>query len=179
MHAAKGLTLIELLLSLALLGILSALALPSYLQLIQTQSADRLRDDLFAALMSARNQATTLGLPVAICTASNLYTADPTDLRCASPGKDWLDGWFVFVDLNEDREHQPDERILSVYEDKPADIELGYSRTKALRFDRQGRVLGYAGSFYLCKSAIDYVVRLAVSSTGRLRFAEPESGHCD
>jgi len=178
MHTAKGLTLIELLISLALLGILSALALPSYHQLIQTQSADRLRDDLFAALMSARNQATTLGLPVTICGAANLFTTEPADLRCISPAKDWSGGWFVFIDLNEDRKHQPDERVLSVYEDAPADADLKYNRSYTIRFDRQGRSPGNNGTFRITKNDIGYLQCVVVSSSGRFRFELAGDKHC-
>ncbi|PTY38121.1 hypothetical protein BGP77_16875 [Saccharospirillum sp. MSK14-1] len=172
MHTAKGLTLIELLLSLALLGILSALALPSYRQLIQTQSADRLRDDLFADLSFARSQALSLGLPVAVCTSTNLFITDPSSLTCLNPGTDWSAGWMIFIDVNNDKNHQSNEPLLSVYEDSPGDVLIRFNRTQAITFDRRGRA--NAASFYLCRQDIEYVQRIAVSLQGRIRYAAIE-----
>lgn len=177
MHAAKGLTLIELLVSLALLGILSALALPGFDRLIKTQRADRLRDDLFSDLTLARSQAMSLGLPVSICTTNNVFVTDPTTLSCLEPGRNWSAGWLVFVDPNEDKQHQSNERLLTVYEDAPGDVEIRFNRNQAVLFDRQGRAPGTSASFYVCHNNIDYVQRITISR-GRVRFAEQDEVEC-
>lgn len=178
-HSAHGWTLIELLVSLALLALLTALALPSYQTLIQTQSADRLRDDLFAHLTLARTQAQTLGLPVVICTATDIFVVNPSDLQCASPGGDWTSGWFVFVDMDKDKQHQDDEPLIAVYEDAPLDVSIRFNLDRAVLFDRQGRAPGSNGSFYVCQLEMDFLVGIAISKTGRIRFKEAAPAECD
>lgn len=177
MDAAKGWTLVELLVSLVLLAILTALAVPGYDRLIKTQGADRLRDDLFADLTLARSQALSLGLPVAICTSADLFVAELAELRCQEPGRNWSAGWLVFVDLNEDKQHQSDERLLAIYEEAPGDVEVRFNRNQAVLFDRQGGAPGSGASFYLCRNDIDYAQRIVISR-GRVRFAKADSGGC-
>ncbi|WP_108123891.1 GspH/FimT family protein [Saccharospirillum mangrovi] len=176
-HSAHGWTLIELLVSLALLALLTAVALPGYQSLIQTQSANRLRDDLFAHLTLARTQARTLGLPVAVCTTTDLFVANPNNLQCASAGGDWTPGWFVFVDLNEDKQHQDGEPLISVYEDAPLNVSVRFNLNRAVLFDRQGRASGSNGSFFVCRLDIEFLSAVVISPTGRIRFdaAKPEN----
>lgn len=177
MHTAKGWTLVELLVSLALLGILLALALPGFDRLSKTQRADRLRDDLFADLTLARSQALSLGVPVSICTNNPIIVADVTALDCLVPGDNWSSGWLVFVDLNADRQRQSHERLLAVYEDAPGDIEIRFNRNQAVMFDRQGYLADSGSSFYICRNDIGYVQRLAIAR-GRVRFVQGDQAQC-
>lgn len=93
-----GITLTEALVTLALMGILLALALPSMRAfVIQNRLAAETRL-LIAALTLARNEAVKRGRPVLVCRSSN---ADAADARCSGAvsgdrdGADWGAGWLV------------------------------------------------------------------------------------
>lgn len=95
-----GITLMEALVTLAIMGILLALALPSMRAfVIQNRLAAETRL-LIAALTLARNEAVKRGRPVLLCRSSN---ADAADARCSGAvsgdrdGADWGAGWLVLA----------------------------------------------------------------------------------
>ena len=95
-----GITLMEALVTLAIMGILLALALPSMRAfVIQNRLAAETRL-LIAALTLARNEAVKRGSAVQICRSSN---ADADHARCSGAasgdrgGADWGAGWLVLA----------------------------------------------------------------------------------
>src|SRR5262245_45410611 len=92
MRYTEGYTLLELLVAVAIVGILAAVAVPSFTDTIDRNSRDEAMMDLTRALAYARTEAVTRGRRVAIC-----VSADQTS--CAgSAADDWKQGWIVFTD---------------------------------------------------------------------------------
>ncbi len=95
----RGLGLAELLVVLAVTGVLLALGLPNFGAMIARQRLRTAANDLFAAIELTRSQAIARGRRVMMA------PLDPA-------GRDWLQGWAVFVDRNGDgRPDQDDEWI--------------------------------------------------------------------
>lgn len=99
----SGVTLAEALATLAIMGILLALALPSMRAfLIQNRLAAETRL-LVAALTLARNEAVQRGQPVLVCRSITADAIDATAAGCSSAasgdrgGADWAAGWLVLV----------------------------------------------------------------------------------
>lgn len=85
-----GLTAIELLITLALAGVLATLAVPGFAALTRSVGLSSAANELLSALHTARSAAVLRGLPVAVC-----LTAD--DQTCLARPDSAASGWLVFV----------------------------------------------------------------------------------
>ena len=83
---STGLTLIELLAALLVLGLLVLLGLPVLTRSLDTLNADLLRWQLHTALSTARNTAIVQNRVVGVCPSQNGRTCS----------KDWSTGWLLF-----------------------------------------------------------------------------------
>ena len=93
-RAQGGLTLIELMVTLAVLSILILVAAPAFREAIMNVRMSALANDLMADLALARSEAIKQGRTVMICPSPAPHTA------CS--GTDWKVGWMVFVDADND-----------------------------------------------------------------------------
>ncbi len=140
---ARGVTLIELLITLAVLAILVAIGFPSMQEAFRTNRVSAFSNDLLAAAAYARSEAIRRTGEVAIC-ASPDPTAGGSDAVAAAAtcsGLDWSRGWIVFVDADRDGQRQPGEEVLRVGEPHGFLSAQG-STSFVLRYDRLGRAVG-------------------------------------
>ncbi len=91
----RGMTLIELMVTLAVLAIAMAISAPQFSQWgrgtrVVTQGAD-----IQNALAYARSESLRRGVRVAVCRSAAPRADNPT---CSSSTGTWADGWLVFVD---------------------------------------------------------------------------------
>ena len=90
-----GLTLIELMVTVAVLGILAAWGYPAFTGLVSQMQYNRTRDALVDTLSAARNDAIFNSRTVRVCASLNGSSCDPTPT-------DWDTGWIVHEDCNGD-----------------------------------------------------------------------------
>lgn len=89
----SGFTLVELLVAIALVGLLTALALPRFAGFFQRYRADTVRDELLASLQLARVEAIRRGVAVVV----------ERQTGCANllnSGNNWSCGWQLYADTN-------------------------------------------------------------------------------
>ncbi|KTC04804.1 GspH/FimT family pseudopilin [Pseudomonas syringae] len=86
-HIAKGFSLIELLVTVSLVGILAAIAIPSFTSSIQSNKADTELSDLQRALNYARLEAINRGVTVRIAPTSGTAWTGELQVYLASDTK--------------------------------------------------------------------------------------------
>ena len=91
--AQAGFTLVELMVVLALVGIVAAIAAPSFSSFIANERLSSAANDLISDLMLARGSAATSGKHAIVCASIN-------GTSCSNNASDWAIGRIVFVDKN-------------------------------------------------------------------------------
>jgi type IV fimbrial biogenesis protein FimT len=86
---SRGFTLIELLVTIAVAGVLLAIAVPNFAELMRNNRSEASANELVAALNVARVEAVKRGQRVSLCPSAN-------GTSCS--GTAWQSGWIVFVD---------------------------------------------------------------------------------
>jgi type IV fimbrial biogenesis protein FimT len=91
----RGFTLMEMLVVLAIGGILAAVAAPSLVAVIESNRRTTISNQLMEDLMLARRQAIALSTPVALC-GSDSTRADECIARDGASA-DWSNGWYTYI----------------------------------------------------------------------------------
>ncbi len=96
MKKYTGFTLIELMITLAIVGVLLTVGVPSLKSFMQGSRLISTTNELLSAIHVARSEAIKLNKRVTICTSTN-------GTSCTSPPSgNWRKGWIVFADANGD-----------------------------------------------------------------------------
>lgn len=163
MKPQHGLTLIELMISLAVVGTLGAVAVPAFSGGLEAARASETRAALLASLTGAATRAAITGVHGVLCPS--------TDGANCLDSPDWSAGWLVFLDNNGSRELEGGERVLRVQPALAGKVRL-HSTVGRTRIVFQGNG-GNAGSnvtFTLCDGRGPARARaLIMSNTGGLR----------
>ena len=94
LRGQKGLTLIELLVTIAILAILLAIAVPNFITFVQNSRLVGQTNDLVTALNYARSEAIKRGVRVSVCSRLDNTTCSGATVV------NWDAGWLVFVNPN-------------------------------------------------------------------------------
>jgi type IV fimbrial biogenesis protein FimT len=104
MRRQCGITVAELLVALAVVGVLTGFAIPAFSGFMERNRATIALNQLLGALQSARAAAVTLRRPVVVC---------PGDSAVACGARDsWHLGMLIFADRNGDGRRDADEDVL-------------------------------------------------------------------
>lgn len=92
MRKNLGFTIIELLVTIVVMAVIAGFAVPSFKELMISNSVSSTTDQLYEALIYARAEAVKRGQYVAICKS--------TDKKSCNSSASWTSGWLVFTDKN-------------------------------------------------------------------------------
>lgn len=89
-----GFTLMELMITVAVVGIVASLGVPSFQNMLNENRVTSLANELAASLNIARSEAIKRGTRVSVCKSANVSSTSPT----CSTTANWQNGWLIFVD---------------------------------------------------------------------------------
>lgn len=158
----SGFTLLELMISIAILAISLSLAVPAMGDFIQNQ---RLRSDsgrLHMDLLYARSMAINQGQQIIICPSS--------DGSACHSEPNWELGWFVFIDSNNDRAYQQTEQLLRIATAMETLSASSSIHRRNIRFFPDGSAAGSAATITICDPrGIKFARALIIANSGRVR----------
>ena len=174
---ARGFTLIELAIVLAIVAILLRVAAPGMSRAVAARALAAQSSEFMAALRFARTAALQRGAAVTICASA---TGVPSP-ACQGPrATDWRAGWIVFADRDRRGMPNANEPLLRVQQ--PLQISGGVAGTRgSISFTAAGFATD-ASSHFLFSAPAEAIdapppVMVCVSKQGRPRLSA--SGACD
>lgn len=157
----NGFTLIELLVTIAVFAVIVGVAIPSFQNIIVSNSVSFSRDEFFSVLTYSRSEAIKSGTSVTVCRSSDSVTCDDS--------LDWGDGWLIFVDINQDGNLDSADRIIRSVAGLEGDVTMTHGGSDdRITFDSRGLALRGSGTItfsHFTGSEHDRTVDLGV--TGR------------
>jgi type IV fimbrial biogenesis protein FimT len=176
-----GFTIIELMITLVIVAIVASLGVPAFRETIQNNRMATQLNELVGSLTLARSEAVKRGARTRVCKGTA-----PT---CDTSTSGWEQGWFVWVDGNDDgnftpgdtnsngRWDQGEDELLQVFGPLSGNNTLrGDGNTgNAVTFNTQG--FGTSGTIRLCDSRGAGEARgVVLFNTGRIRRSMDSNG---
>jgi type IV fimbrial biogenesis protein FimT len=164
----KGLTLIELMVTLAVAIVILAIGIPSFDRMHINNRIVSFTNQIVSALTLARLEAITRGTPTTVCARSA-----PTAQTCATSANsaNWLNGWLVFSDRSGtvgviDTGGGADDEIIRAFEAPPGKASIAVSETSTaskksevvdfVHFLSTGQRLDFSGDYREAGFALGY-----------------------
>ncbi|BFM14343.1 hypothetical protein R50073_05260 [Maricurvus nonylphenolicus] len=166
MRYSKAFTFIELLTSLAIIGILTGFAIPTFTTLLEVNSSISARDNLLAAINYTRLEAISRVTTITLC----------PKLTSSTCGKVWSEGILVFTDPNQNGRIDEEEEVLREFSPLWGGGTLRWSSfgsNNYLRYTPLGNTLNQNGSFIYCPTSnnLRYAQVIVINRGGRARAA--------
>lgn len=156
-----GFTLIELLITVSLIGIIAGIAVPSFRDIVLSNSVSFSRDEFFTVVNFARSEAIKSGTSVTICKSDDAAACDDS--------LSWNSGWLVFFDRNQDGSLDTNDRVVKTIAGLEGAVSMSYGGSDdRITYNSRGMLLRGDGLFTFAHSSgtkYDKTVELGV--TGR------------
>lgn len=156
-----GFSIMELVTVLTIVGILSALASPSIINVIQSNRLATATNTFIGSLNLARSEALKYSSNAILCKSDDGAT-------CTDTGT-WDNGWVVFVDRDNDGAWSADDVLIRRAEPIPGGIALT-GAADTIVYSRQGFVTAGNGSYELCSSRIGKARTIDIAIAGRYQL---------
>lgn len=169
-YRTRGFTLLELLITLSIMAIITALALPAMGSMIESSRSRAVRQQLQSFLGEARSQALSTSRIVTVChLAENSECSDDLAFPLT-----------MFADFDRNAELGEEEEILKTLDfSLPQDSSIKWNRNGYIRFWPSGGTGALTGSITYCHFYDDkYEFRVVIARTGRVRVDFDET-RCD
>lgn len=159
----RGFTLIELMTAITVLGILLAIGVPSFTEIIRSNQLVAQTNEFVGALNLARSEALKRVASVTTCPTTNNTT-------CAG-STNWSTGYMVFFDANANGARDGvNDTLLQVYPVTTNSIVISSPTLTFVRYTPVGMSAHPASAFSILRSGCvgNKARNIAISTTGRL-----------
>jgi len=166
----RGLTLVELIATLAVALILLGVGIPAWGNLAQSNAITVARNQMQSTLMHARLRAIQLDRHVTVCPS-----LDQTS--CSSDHTAWSKGYITFIDADANRQRDRGETLIRVSQAARSGIQIhSSSGRKSIRFGSDGNAWGSNLTLRFCSPRnVKYNRTILVYGTGRSRLSRTMS----
>ena len=164
MKKHNGLTLIELLITVVILGIMASIAVPNYSAFVRDSQRTAAYNSLAGTINLARLEAIKRSRVVVLCASSGANSCQ------LDANANWNDGWLVFVDSNGDGVLDAGETILKREAAGANGLTITSSLGSLISLAPRGR-LRNQGSVVICDNGVNetaMALNLWVTGLGRI-----------
>jgi type IV fimbrial biogenesis protein FimT len=163
--AQSGFTMIEIMLSITVLSILLAVAVPSFLDTVRNNRLITQNNEFVGALNLARNEAWKRGNSVSMCASADQATC--------SGATDWTTGWIVFNDVNGNGSLDAGDGLnplLQAWAAAPPEYTLTSTNRSFVRYNPTGTSAAGAEIFDLVRTGCTglHARRININMVGRI-----------
>lgn len=171
MKKMKGITLIELIVVLAITGIIAVSAIPSFYSLIEKSRGESAINKVSNAVTLTRITAIKSSSIATLCPSNDNYTCN----------KDWSSGMIVFVDHNGDRKINAKDELIRVFSHFPEGSSIiwkAFQNKPYLQYSSTGFTKNQNGTFTYCPKSkeLTQAKMLIINRAGRQRIAKDNNG---
>jgi type IV fimbrial biogenesis protein FimT len=177
-----GFTLIELIVTITVAGILLAIAVPNFKDVIRNNRMATTANEVVTTLSLARSEAVKRGQRVTVCRSTDW---DQADASCNTGSGGWETGWIAFVDLDANGERDGGEALLKVHEPLQGGMTLrtGVTFSDWISYRPNGTSQGNGGlasdTFRLCDNrGTSSSYGIEVIATGRASSQKGGAASC-
>lgn len=168
-----GITLIELVITVAILAILAGIAAPAFGQLAASQRMTTAVHTYMTSFNQARMRALSTSTQVVLCPSTN-------GIECTG-GLNWHDGWLIYDDVNRNRKLDATETVAARFDALPAGLSASTSKGRPqVLFKPDGGAWGNPLTLTLCDLNGEKVHdrTIVVNNGGRIRTGQPGKAAC-
>ncbi len=162
-------TLLELMVTIAVVAILASVAVPSYNNLINNSRQKSAVNQFLSELQLARSEAVKRSKQVMMC-------ASEDGASCSTNNDKWQEGWIIFIDDDKDNTYDSDEELIRVSDETHELLTFKATNdvSKFIRYRPSG-LSRENGTFTVCdKRGADRAKSVVINITGRAQASDKD-----
>lgn len=159
----RGFTLIELMVTLVVGGILAVIAVPAMTTFVESNRLTATTNDLIVAINAGRSEAIKRGVPVIMCKSSS-------GTGCSTTGT-WQTGWVLFVDVDASGGWTTNDIMLRSHEAVPPTMTIA-AAANSIVFKSLGTISSGAGGYTICNTKIKKQRLINLQALGQTSILE-------